>query len=155
MKSKKKLRDFPKHYTENVVHFRSGYRNTFRVPSSRDLEIKPLYRLSYLDGPLSGVFEFDNKLFYSEPIYEEDRRWWVAWLMDEEDVKLATINHDFFVKYVGNHTSYQKNAEGRYVRGEFQHPREMMDGYYKTNLPKPNYEKYRDRDFIGILPNPF
>lgn len=154
-----KISDIPSHVLElDPPYFTHEYFEKFGSdPDPVDDEVTPLFHLNYYDGPLSGIVVRNNHYFYVQPIYSEDRCWWAAWELTPEETQTVLAEHELFEKYVGLHTTYTKNSQGKYVRDlNTVKPQESWEKYYKNDqIVKANYNLVKSRDIFGILENPF
>ena len=148
-----KLTDIPPHITEidPPWFFHKVHDGEFQE------KIIPICHLNYYDGPLSGLFKYNDKYFYCKSVYDDERTYWASWELTEEETKIELDRHELFCKYVGTHNSYYLNSEGDYVRNiGATKPQETWDLFYKNKeLPELNIKEIESRDIFGILLNPF
>lgn len=151
-----KLSDFPEHFTKTAPWFSTAY--VRKYGKVVDDDIKPLFHTGYYDGPLSGIVKCHDEYFYVKAVYEEDRKYWVAWELSEEEKETALTNHKLFQTHVGYHTDYYEDDSGEFHRvvGKDLQPHSEWHKYY-DNKEKPTLDinKIISRDIFAVLRNPF
>jgi len=155
---KMKLTDIPQHVTDlNPPYLWNAYYAKYKESMQMTDDVIPMYHLNYYDGPLSGMINVKGRIFYVESIYgEEDRQWWAAWELTEEELKCELARHELFKQHVGSHTEYKLNDDECWVRKDHDlKPEDDWKNFYEADIPKVNYLEVTKRDFFGILYNPF
>lgn len=153
-----KLTDIPPHVTNlNPPWFHQEYYKKYNSSIDEFIDAVPLYHLNYYDGPLSGIIKVGDHHFYVSSIYGEERKWWAAWELTEEELTKEQERHKLFQQYVGTHTDYHQDENEDWIRdvGTCK-PRESCDIYYKMqDKPRVDYKEIESREIFAILRNPF
>jgi len=154
-----KISDVPKHVTElGIPWFSHFVYEKYKLSGYNEGAI-PLYHINYYDGPLSGMIRVEDKYFYVESVYgEEERTWWAAWELTEDELTREQARHKLFQQYVGTHCDYVENEDGDWTRdiSKCIQDREVWKQYYDMkDKPTVDYGIVRGRDIFGILRNPF
>ena len=152
-----KLEDIPVHVTDlKIPWFTHACSKKFKT-NTEEWEVTPLFHLNYWGGPLSGMIKYCNQMFYAVSIYHEDRCFWAAFELTEEEKKNIMIRHQSFVDNVGDHTVYFKDANGEWTRKLASNkPQGQWKNFYDDKtLPVVDYKEIISRDIFGILENPF
>lgn len=155
-----KLSDVPPHITEvkaRPPYFWHAYKAAYGEWPMEE-EITPLWHLSYYDGPLSGIVACRGRHFYVRHVYYDDRMWWVAYALTDEEWETESARHKAFEAHVGTHTNYSENADGEWVQniGATKPESEWPHFYKNPDIPKVNYERIEiEREMFAVLRNPF
>jgi hypothetical protein len=153
-----KLSDIPPHVTDiNPPWFSHKFSAKYGEFPDYFCDMEPQFHLNYYDGPLSGIFKCKGHFYYGKAIYEEDRKFWAAWELSEQELSNILERHKLFQEYVGMHTDYTQDENGDWHRdlGKTK-PREGQERFYKNDsLPKIDLDAIHAREIFGILWNPF
>lgn len=155
-----KLSEIPPHVTEVEGHpesFWTAYKAAYGEWPDGE-EIKPLWSLNYYDGPLSGIVACRGRHFYVKALYFDDRCWWAAWALTDEEWERTLARHKAFEEHVGLHTNYYEDDNGNLKRdvGTVK-PQEEWDKFYKNpDIPEVGFGGIEtDREIFAVLRNPF
>lgn len=153
-----KLTDIPPHITEiDPPYFFRTYYAKYKIPV--DVEnVIPRYNLDYYDGALSGIIKVHDHHFYAKAVYPEDRKYWAAWELTEEELTKELNRHKLFQQYVGGHTDYFMDADENWIRdlGKVNlDEKEWRKFYNDPNIPQVDYNVVESREIFGIMRNPF
>jgi len=110
------------------------------VPEATEgTNVKLLWHIGYWDGPLDGVCEYEGRR-HAFRVLEDTRnyRWRIAIVTELSPDQLAALEeqHARFQQYVGTHTDYNYDAEGkRSVNHDGLKPESEWKKFY--NQPAP------------------
>lgn len=154
-----KLTDIPKHITEiSPPYFFRTFYAKYGISVDDFMDIKPLFHISYWDGPESGIIECKGHYFYAKCLYERERTFWACWELTDKQKETIFNRHKLFQDNVGTHTDYHYNEEKEmWVRniGETR-PEENWAKFYKNpDVPEQDYGEITSGDIFAILHNPF